>query len=874
MHLKTMKYLIISFVVVLIALFGHPQVVFSSNNWIDVSTLEDRLDNLKESSITIDARSIELLDAVEKSILKDLEGSRQDLIKDIEKWNRDIDSATVEELNYSVDEALIIAGKNGLPVAKLKRIFELTKKIIRDAEFVVPNFVPPDKESFKQFETSAGESSVVTATRTILYDHEAYFNTLYSYVQSEEDAIAAERAQQQEFRVRLYKRATLAFIKALLASREQPPSCLPSARTKMLIINGNNIPTINCPDPVIDNLRDYLDAIRKIASADSPVLVADAEMVVAEQQLAADLMAGIPVVGDFLDVYSVYAGENIAGVKLSDAERGLCGAMLVLPLVGPAAADVLQQGVKRVPGYDTAVTAVHDTLSYLLKRGGETAPGMMVKALGEAASDASRASFEAYQATAKTLAKEWNTTVDALDDILVSLGSRPDKSTRFLNQALEEAAYGRRLIAELPQEARLAARLRSQEIVDSTLGKLKLGREASGVVNEHMDAMLAVARKHDEIYIVRPVNSKATHWIEMGYSTKPMPVKAKSASHGPFAGLIPADAKLNKIGSKIDEAKAALKNSKDAAERVRIQTDIDELEKALSKQESVITKCRNMQPKCATEVEFKLDDIKGTPTVHQVKGPTGETKFAVLEDGKWLDAEALQSGSKVDIGFTPSENNPVMLLADEDGIPYTADYDFLNFAQNKPHQRPGINEATGYISKDMNERLPEINTTTRKASEEARNKSTRPVSHHGAEQLNPYTPGVDYPLTMIDGRKGEIFVVPSCDTNCMQKWCHATQRCDPRNICGKDLVHGCVKIDPDRLLKDYYHDSRLAGYTLDPNPKWGWDDYNGLSGWTHPEIHGTGGYSWPVYSAERAGKAGAGRGIRRLDGSTNQEGSN
>lgn len=835
----------------------------SYTDWINVEEFEARLDTLETQMKESKSEGIVLLDTVSESILGDVEAKRQELITQVEKWNRDIDAARVEELNSSVGEGLVVAQANGLPVAKLRHIFELTKNIIRRGEFKVPDFQPPDKESFQMYDPQRSLFSK--------YDYEAYFNTLFSYVQSKDDAISVERAQQQEFRVRLYRRATLAFLKSLLASDESPGECSGTASLQTLIVNDREVPSTGCHDPVVKNLRDYLNAIRQIQSADADVLVAEAEMLVAQQQYAADVMAGIPVVGEFLDVYAVYAGENIAGVQLSDAERGFVAVMLALPIVGPAAGEMIQQGAKRMPGFKAAQTATHDTLSYLLERGSATTLGRMAAIGSEAATDALRASYEAYQATAKMLAKDWDVALDSLDELLVVLRTRPDKKTRFLNQALEDGAYARKVIADLPDEIRIAARLRSQEIVEGPLARLKRPRQASGVVDEHMDAMLALARRNDEIYIVRPVNPKATEWIEKGYSTKPMTVKAKSASRGPFAGLIPVDPHLNKIGSKLDEAEAALRVTTDAADRARILTDIEELKGAIKKAERTMADCQAAG--CAKQVPFTLDGLEGHQTVHKVTGPSGEVRFAVLEDGKWLDADALEGGQRMDLGFAPTKNEPVLVLADENGIPYTADYDFLNYAENKPHARPGQNEATGYITDTMDERLQEINEATSVASKEARDVSTQPVSHHGPEQLNPYTPGVDYPLTVIDGHTGDVFVLPQCDATCMQGWCETTKRCDPLNICGTALVEGCVKVDPDRLLKDYYHDSRLAGYTVDPNPKWCWGEYNGLSGWTHPEVH-QGGYSWPVIQFSRRGATGAGRGLMRLEQGENRESAN
>jgi hypothetical protein len=37
--------------------------------------------------------------------------------------------------------------------------------------------------------------------------------------------------------------------------------------------------------------------------------------------------------------------------------------------------------------------------------------------------------------------------------------------------------------------------------------------------------------------------------------------------------------------------------------------------------------------------------------------------------------------------------------------------------------------------------------------------------------------------------------------------------------------------DPDRYLKDYLHRIRKEGYVMEPNPNWGWGDYDPETGW-------------------------------------------
>ena len=812
--------LIISVMFFAVAL--HPGPLYASD-WIDVPDLEERLSTLEEKGSQIDEKSLALLEAVGKTMLADLNDKQQELIEKVDEWKHDIDNVRTEDLHLGINEALEIARINGLDVPKLKRIYELTKKIIRWGEFEVAAKKPPPEELKEE-------------------NLDSYYDTFISYVSAEEEAI--EKANQQEYRLRIYKRAALAFLNALISSEQPPGECteeiLASGPAKTVELNGHNVTLMGCPDPVVKNLRDYLNIIREMASTEVDLAAKETEILVAQQQLAADVIAGIPLVGDAIDIYSVYAGENLAGVKMSELERGFIGIMVLLPNIGVDVGALLAQGAKRVPGFTAITTALGDGLSFVLRSAKDSRLGV--------------ATMQAYQATAEGIAKRWNTTVEGLDDLLAAIGTRPHRNVRFLNDALEQASHGRRLISELPEEARILARARSQDVVDGTLGKLRQARQASGMVEEHMEAFLGVAKRSNEIYIVRPVNKKCKRWIEMGYSTKPMPVKAKSASHGPFAGLIPVDQNLNKLGSELKQARAALEEAADdMTKRAKIQQHIDELNKKLDDGMATIDKCR--KTKCAKEVPFKIEGAEVKKSVHP---ETGEEIFVVQKDGKWLDADELGEGREVSLGFEPADPKVVTVLADENGVPYTADYDFLNYGEKGPHSRPGYKETTGFITDEFDGRIRELNEEAaeafragREIAEESDELVTEAVSHHGAEQLNPYTPGVDYPLTVVDGTpaRGEVFVIPECEEDCMMLWCETTRRCDPTNICPEEPIAGCVKVDPDRLLKDYYHDKRLAGYNLDPNPRWGWDEYNALSGWTHPEVHPGAEYVWPSITA-------------------------
>ena len=55
--------------------------------------------------------------------------------------------------------------------------------------------------------------------------------------------------------------------------------------------------------------------------------------------------------------------------------------------------------------------------------------------------------------------------------------------------------------------------------------------------------------------------------------------------------------------------------------------------------------------------------------------------------------------------------------------------------------------------------------------------------------------------------------------------------CDWTKLCPESPFKGCIPVDPDRLVKDYFQNARLRGIDLFPHPSWNWGRYNPLSGW-------------------------------------------
>ena len=222
-----------------------------------------------------------------------------------------VQSLSHDELNEAMAEARKIAKYFGLDVVRLGELYELGKRTIKKNEFVLSNALPPDKDE----------------------SYSRYFSDFFTFAHNRTEELAKYRKEQQEYRTTLFKRVTLAYIRALLASTEAVPSCDKTEPTKMVTINGQSLKTFGCRDLVTEKLRAYVQAVQKIASADADRFNAEAEIVIAQQELTTDLAAGLPLVGDAMDFYNLYAGEDLAGRCLTRLDTGLTAIFAVIPFM-------------------------------------------------------------------------------------------------------------------------------------------------------------------------------------------------------------------------------------------------------------------------------------------------------------------------------------------------------------------------------------------------------------------------------------------------------------------------------------------------------------------------------------------------------------
>lgn len=174
--------------------------------------------------------------------------------------------------------------------------------------------------------------------------------------------------------------------------------------------------------------------------------------------------------------------------------------------------------------------------------------------------------------------------------------------------------------------------------------------------------------------------------------------------------------------------------------------------------------------------------------------------------------------------------------ADGDLVPLTADYDFLAIAEKGDVRPPDWDDLQGSRTPEMAKTIDEVNEAikTRSVHPDGQPYQGGNVVHHGPESWYADSPGalgIDPEITVFDPDAGPI-LIKRCDADCMRRWCDDTKLCGGLDICSKPAVAPCMPLDPDRLLKDYFHSKRLDDYNLNPNSAWGWGDYNLLGGWT------------------------------------------
>lgn len=243
---------------------------------------------------------IEELDKKNKALFAEVKVFTDKLLEDERNELKyyDVD-ASISSLQNSLNHAYDMAELNGLHVEKLKALYELSKKVILNSDFITAD---------SKAAPSAGNS----------------FSEWFDFVGVTHEALQREKAKAQQMRVAFFKKATIRYIEALSEKDA----------TK-----------------AYESFKSYVDAIRTIQSADAQQFLAQGEALVAEQKLVAEIASGIPGVGDAMDIVSFVLKEDLSGEKLSEFDR----AFTLIALLTP---EVLEQTIKRSPRFTQAIAKI------------------------------------------------------------------------------------------------------------------------------------------------------------------------------------------------------------------------------------------------------------------------------------------------------------------------------------------------------------------------------------------------------------------------------------------------------------------------------------------------------------------------------------
>lgn len=477
----------------------------------------------------------------------DLEAERQRLKQQLRDWH--IDDITVVNLTIHAPDLLealttatVIAEANGLDVDKLTRLYKLGLKTIRRGSFERSDRPLPSK------------------------DHRLseYFEHLFVFAWKEQEE-AELIARNQSYRLGLYKLMTFAYLESLLASGDEVPDCGIGARQPTYEkFGGREAPKFDCPDPVIDELRSYVDAVRTIQSADADRYMALAAETVAEQQLATDLLSGVPLVGDAMDIYSVVANETLAGQCLSPAERTLTAVFVAIPILGPRAVKYI---TSKSDAAAHALYKLHLMAQEAARIGSETV-SVSRDVASTMAGDAMNGfanmmgmSLDDLSILRGHMGGYVDDVVGAADDVAEELSEEAAeqaeawRKTRVQYETLQDAEANRYWVSNMPPEIRDRAMAESRQrmTMNAASGAMETSRNAvmngSNMVPAHFKVIEEVAKERGEILVFRSINPNATELIEGHFATKSMSVKGKSADWGPQAGMIPVDQKFSKLGN-------------------------------------------------------------------------------------------------------------------------------------------------------------------------------------------------------------------------------------------------------------------------------------------------------------------------------------
>ena len=288
-------------------------------------------------------------------------------------------------------------------------------------------------------------------------------------------------------------------------------------------------------------------------------------------------------------------------------------------------------------------------------------------------------------------------------------------------------------------------------------------KDKTGVVTTHLIPLQQVARDHNCIIGIRPVERWATKLIKSGHPTKGLHIKGKSASWGAQAGLICVDQRFSKLESAsanlIDKFNAQTRQCIEDGHAVAVPLVISGPRLSSLLQAGVLN-------------NLSLENSKGVRSF-TARGPSGQEYVfeAVRKSGLGGAFEIRHNGVPIEV-----------LAPNADAKPLTADYDLLIIGPHLSDLGPQDNLPVPDVSHQLfrnrinrYQRIPanvglldsylDPNSFYRRADAEIGNTPIRlrdmirvinqalvgdgePVVQHGADSGNPATDlDANYPAT-------------------------------------------------------------------------------------------------------------------------------
>jgi len=282
--------------------------------------------------------------------------------------------------------------------------------------------------------------------------------------------------------------------------------------------------------------------------------------------------------------------------------------------------------------------------------------------------------------------------------------------------------------------------------------------ENSGMASRHAEATSNVAQNRDEFILMGATNKAATAPNDLGYLSKDMHVKGKSASGGAdgkptfYDGMIPVNQGLSKAGlapSAPDLVNYGGKKGVIDHFNHKVQETLD------------------MPP---YKMEFtRADGSKAEAMVSyqkmEITGPTGQ-KVEVL-------------GKKMEFLGTNGKPNGTVIEG-----PIVADYDMITIGTKSPAMTQLPDPHLGNVNQQARNTIQDVNV--------GMGRPLNPGVHHGAQGAAPINPGIPYPVTAF-GPDGHVVSIPKASGG-----------------------------DVDLNLKSFYDRMEAGSYHAEVNRDWGW----------------------------------------------------